>query len=145
MTKNSVKQTFLQKVLAFVNGGEEANIANVLRIAAKRWRKQITLKKRAIKDLQEKLVETLEEQEEYRTDELEAYKESFLNVDVEVKGRDNVVNYVNYNYEQQISNAKGALDKREETISGLKVDVGTAVKKLQKEINIYEGFLAEIK
>lgn len=144
VTKKFEDMTFIEKVIAFVKGGDEANVKSILKIAAKKWRKQIVLKTRAIKDLNEKLIETLEEQDEYKADELAAYREAFLNIDVEIKGRDNVVDYVNHEYEQQIANAKSALDAREETISDLKTSVEKAVKQLNKEIKTYEAFLKEI-
>jgi len=144
--KDVVKElTFIQKVILFVKGGDEANVANILKIASKKWKKQIVLKERAIKELREKLVETLEEQDEYKADELAAYKESFLNVDVEIKGRDNVVEYVDFEYEQQISNAKDALNRRDNGISELKADTEAGIKKLEKQIAVYVSFLAEIK
>lgn len=152
MSKTEVKEvkawkdmTFLEKAISFIKGGDEANVKNILKVAKKRWAKQIALKKRSIKDLKEKLVETLEDQQEYRADELAMYKESFLNIDAEIKGRDNVVYYVENSYEYQISNAKAKLDKRDVTIADLSSATAKAIEKLEAEIETYEDFIAEIK
>ena len=141
---SEVKKTFIEQILEFVNGGEEVNVKNILKVATKKWNKQILLKKRAIKDIEEKLVETLEEQADYRSDDLTAYKESFLSVDVEVKGRDAIVAYVRDTYEQQISDAKYNLNKRDSRIDDFKANAASAIRNLEKEIKDYEGFLAEV-
>jgi hypothetical protein len=142
---NVESKSIIQRILEFINGGDEANVKNVVRVAVKKWEKQVALKTRAIKEIQEKLAEALEAQAEYQGDEELAYKEAFLNVDPEVKGRDNVIEYVNSVYEAQIAEAKYALVLRQGQIDNLKNQAEKAIAKLEKEIADYQSFLAEAK
>ncbi len=137
--------SMIEKIICFVKGGDAANVAAILKVTAKKWEKQIKLKRRAIEELKEKLAETLDEQKDYKADELEIYEESFLNVDVTVKGRDAIGEYVDYTYEQQISDAKEALDARDKVIANHKEVTAKAIERLEKSIATYEEFLSKIK
>jgi len=141
---NKVEKTFIERVLEFINGGEEASVKNIQRTAIKRWKKQIETKELKIAELKRALEYEVNEQQEYLEDAKLALVESYLNIDAEVKGKDNVDSYVSNDYESQIANAKYNVEKHTKRIESLQTSANAAVEKLEKEIASYKSDIEAI-
>ena len=141
---NKVEKSFIERVLEFINGGEEASVKTIQRTAIKKWKKQIETKELRIAEIKRALEYEVNEQQEYLEDAKVALVESYLNIDAEVKGKDNVDAYVSDQYEYQIASAKGAVEKHTKRIESLQTSANAAVEKLEKEIASYKSDIEAI-
>ena len=141
---NKEKLTFSQRVIAFVKGGDDANVIAVQNTAKQIWSKNIAVAKSNIEKLAAKLAEDLEAQAEYAADAKVVYEEAFLNITVEKLGRDQRVNYVKNEWQATIANALAKVERVEEKIAELKEEAKRATDDQLKSIATYEKYLAEI-
>lgn len=145
-TKKTVSKKvegFVGQVMNFLKVDDAKNAKAIVAMAKKEWAKQIKLKERKIKDVEEKLAEELMDQAEYLVEAKEALSEAYLNINVEVKGRDDIRRYLT-TYEQQIANAKAKVESIEEVIDDKKSTVDTFTGKVNREIDAYKSNIKAI-
>lgn len=138
------KKSFAERVIAFVKGGDDANVIAVQNTAKQIWTKAISVAKANIEKLATKLAEDLEAQVEYANDAQIAYEEAFLNITVEKLSRDERIVYVKNEWQGAIATALTKVDHVEAKITILKEEAKRKTDDEQKSITIYEKYLTEI-
>jgi hypothetical protein len=138
------KKSFSARVLAFVKGGDDANVIAVQNTAKQLWIKNISVAKSNVEKLAAKLAEDLEAQEEYAADAKLAYEEAFLNINVDKMSRDQRVSYVQNEWQSSIANALAKVEAVESKVIALKEASKRAIDVQLKNIAIYEKYLQEI-
>jgi|ERR1035437_3365513 hypothetical protein len=144
MSVDVTKKSFVDRVIAFVKGGDDANVIAVQNTAKQIWTKAISVAKANIEKLATKLAEDLEAQVEYANDAQIAYEEAFLNITVEKLSRDERIVYVKNEWQGAIATALTNVDHVEAKITILKEEAKRKTDDEQKSIAIYEKYLAEI-
>jgi len=138
------KKSFVERVIAFVKGGDDANVIAVQNTAKQLWTKAISVAKANIAKIATNLSEELEAQAEYASDAQVAYEEAFLNISVEKLSRDERVAYVKSEWQGAIANALYKVEKVESTITSLKEEAKRRTEAEEKSIATYEKYLAQI-
>lgn len=143
-TENTT-MTFVEKALAFLNITEENSVSAIQKSAKKIWEKQVSNKTKAIIKLKEDCTETIEGLNEDLADLKGEYSEAFLNVSTDKMGRTERESYITGEYQYQIANALKKVEDKEKEIKDTQSTCDIKVEKLEKEIKMYNSYLAEIK
>jgi hypothetical protein len=121
----------------FLKVDDITNAKAIKKAAIKKWQKQVKEKTRLIERVKEQLAEDIEVQNEYLVEAKEGLDEAYLNIDISVRGRDNIGSYLG-TYESQIAMAKAQVERVEDTISGLNSTVEAKVERANKEVANYK-------
>ena len=100
------KQTFVSKVLDFIQGGDEAKVKRFHKKLVKSWNDQIKLRQDNIENYQEEIV-----------DLKESLEESVYNVDVtRIQTTQDTTAYIE-EYSQKLYKIEGEISEKEESIT----------------------------
>ena len=137
------EKTFVEKVLNFINGGEEATVKAVQKSALKQWKRQVELKTLKIEDIERRTRYEIGEQKEFLEGAKGELEEAYLNINGTVKGKREIDAYIDA-YKHQIANAKANVDNFKDAIKKLETDSAAAIEKLKKEISFIEDDIKAI-
>ena len=129
-----VEKTFVDKVLNFLQGGDEGAIKAILKNLSKKWLREIEEKEYAIDEVQRASKYDISEQEEYLEGAIEALNEAYMNINLMIKGKQAILSYIP-KYEKQIADAKAVVAGYEKTISTIKATRVEVLAELKDSIN----------
>mgnify|MGYP001010210524 FL=1 len=138
------KQTWIQKVLAVFNGGDEANLKDFRKECIRDWNQKIKISQRNIETIKSKLEDELFELDIQLVEAKEALESAYYSVDPEqIKDRQNRKSF-QASFEQNIANNLYAVEQIETKIGNLKEKAEREIASQQKTIEAYTNFINKI-
>ena len=138
------KQTWIQKVLAVFNGGDEANLKDFRKECIRDWNQKIKISQRNIETIKSKLEDELFELDIQLVEAKEALESAYYSVDPEqIKDRQNRKSF-QASFEQNIANNLYAVEQIETKIGNLKEKAEREIVSQQKTIEAYTNFINKI-
>ncbi len=138
------RKTWIQKVLAVFNGGDEANLKDFKKECVRDWNQKIKISQRNIETIKTKLEDELFELDIQLVEAKEALESSYYSVDPEaIKTRQNRQSF-QASFEQNIANNLYAVDVIENKISSLKEKADKDIAAQEKNIAIYENYISKL-
>ena len=138
------RKTWIQKVLAIFNGGDEANLKDFKKECVRDWNQKIKISQRNIETIKTKLEDELFELDIQLVEAKEALESSYYSVDPEaIKDRQNRKSF-QASFEQNIANNLYVVDVIENKISSLKEKADKDVAVQEKNIAIYENYISKL-
>lgn len=138
------KETWIQKVLAVFNGGDEANLKDFKKECIRDWGQKVKICQRNIETIKSKLEDELFELNIQLVEAKEALESSYYSVDPDaIKDRQSRKNFQT-SFEQNIANNLAVVESIENKISSLKEKAEREIASQQRNIDIYNNFIEKL-
>jgi hypothetical protein len=138
------RETWIQKVLAVFNGGDEANLKDFKKECIRDWGQKVKICQRNIETIKSKLEDELFELNIQLVEAKEALESSYYSVDPDaIKDRQSRKNF-QISFEQNIANNLAAVESIENKISSLKEKADKDIAAQEKNIAIYENYITKL-
>ena len=138
------KKTWIERVLAVFNGGDEANLKDFKKECIRNWDKKIIISQRNIETIKTKLEDELFELDIQLVEAKEALESSYYSVDPEAIKDRNSRKVFQISFEQNIANNLYAIETLENKISNLKDKADKDIATQEKNIVIYENYISKL-
>ena len=144
MATKPEKQGYIARVLNFLKADDESSANGIKKVILNDYNNQVENKKLEIEDIIRKSLRENKEDEQRLEEAKQAYDESFLNLDLTVKGLDARKSYGRNEFRQQITIAKNTVECIEKEIEERSTKATEKVKILNKEIALFTEVITKL-
>ena len=139
------KMSIVEKILAFVKGGNESRVSSFVNYTVKQYEKTISNRKKAITKQTEDCIDELERMNDILNDFIEEQESIILSVDVDkIKTRDDIESYFQ-DYDYKVSRAIAKVEEQKQLIEAYKESSDKKIKGFEEDIRKTELKLSHLK
>lgn len=139
------KMSIVEKILAFIKGGDESRVSAFINYTVKQYEKTIANRKKAISKETEDCADGLERMNDILADYVEEQGSIILSVDVEkIKTRGDIESYYQ-DYDYKVSRAIAKVEEQKQLIEDYKTKSAKKIEGFKEEIRKTELKLSHLK
>jgi len=134
----------INKIVDFLKTDEKTVVTKVMKRAKKLWGRKISQGEKQILAIRAEYVEKIEDAQESLSDAKTAYDESFMQIDITLKGNDQIDAFIEDSFQKSIKASMDKVQSLEDEIKDLKAAELIEIKEVKDAVKLYLTILAKI-